>query len=412
VNVLRSRNIILPIALGLVFVSNSYTYAAEPTDESEIGFISIREDGRLGSTSGKKPSPQQNVSTSTNSQTQTQQSMPNMQAQIDAEMERHVAEKDARDAETERKIQEAMQRGDYNEMQRLMMEDFSKREENMLPPDMPQTSDTSNMQSRTQEPPAVQEALESVGFLNIASRTKDPNKPKINKPSQEAEKILSKLREISYNQQENKLDRCLSDMKLLVKQYPESAIFRKWLGIYYNANGMYQDSNDVFGHLLYMFPLDKNLWDDISIQYYFADNYRKLGDFNNAQITIDKILEKVKDQKTVDKVSVTTFRNMLLKRPDLVQMLFNYQNLLLEEATTKTVDKEKLDKIWDSIPKDDYKLLNNYYGFNLSTLEFLYGRFYNRKDILRNYVTHEGKTTDKETAKKVMEAKAIIADKY
>lgn len=409
---MRSRNIILPIALGLVFVSNSYTYAAEPTDESEIGFISIREDGRLGSTSGKKPSPQQNVSTSTNSQTQTQQSMPNMQAQIDAEMERHVAEKDARDAETERKIQEAMQRGDYNEMQRLMMEDFSKREENMLPPDMPQTSDTSNMQSRTQEPPAVQEALESVGFLNIASRTKDPNKPKINKPSQEAEKILSKLREISYNQQENKLDRCLSDMKLLVKQYPESAIFRKWLGIYYNANGMYQDSNDVFGHLLYMFPLDKNLWDDISIQYYFADNYRKLGDFNNAQITIDKILEKVKDQKTVDKVSVTTFRNMLLKRPDLVQMLFNYQNLLLEEATTKTVDKEKLDKIWDSIPKDDYKLLNNYYGFNLSTLEFLYGRFYNRKDILRNYVTHEGKTTDKETAKKVMEAKAIIADKY
>lgn len=409
---MRSRNIILPIALGLVFVSNSYTYAAEPTDESEIGFISIREDGRLGSTSGKKSSSQQNVSTTTNSQIQTQPSMPNMQSQIDAGMERHVAEKDAHDAETERKIQEAMQRGDYNEMQRLMMEDFSKREENMLPPDMPQIPDTSNMQGRTQEPPAVQEALESVGFLNIASRTKDPNKTKINKPSQEAEKILSKLREISYNQQENKLDRCLSDMKLLVKQYPESAIFRKWLGIYYNANGMYQDSNDVFGHLLYMFPLDKNLWDDISIQYYFADNYRKLGDFNNAQITIDKMLEKVKDQKPVDKVSVTTFRNMLLKRPDLVQMLFNYQNLLLEEATTKTVDKKKLDKIWDSIPKDDYKLLNNYYGFNLSTLEFLYGRFYNRKDILRNYVAHEGKTTDKETAKKVMEAKIIIADKY
>ena len=406
---MRSRNIILPIALGFIFVSNSYTYAAEPTDESEIGFISIREDGRLGSTGGKKPRPQQNVSTSTNSQIQTQPSMPNMQAQIDTEMERRIAEKDARDAETERKIQEAMQRGDYNEMQRLMMEDFSKRGENMLPPDMPQIPDMSNMQGRTQEPPAVQEALESVGFLNITSRTKDLNKPKINKPSQEAEKILSKLREISYNQQENKLDRCLSDMKLLVEQYPESAIFRKWLGIYYNANGLYQDSNDVFGHLLYMFPLDKNLWDDISIQYYFADNYRKLGDFNNAQITIDKVLEKVKDQKPVDKVFVTTFRNMLLKRPDLVQMLFNYQNLLLEEATTKTVNKEK---IWDSIPKDDYKLLNNYYGFNLSTLEFLYGRFYNRKDILRNYVAHEGKTTDKETAKKVMEAKTIIADKY
>ena len=413
-NVLRSQKFILPIVLGIIFTTNSYAFAAESTDESEIGFISIREDGRLGSTNGKKKRVQQTQSQQKNTQPSNQQLPPVLPPGVTPEMLAGATvgfdnPNAAQDAETERKIQEAMQRGDYNEMQRLIMEGIPNQG-SMMPPDI--SGIDMSGQGFAQEPAPVQEALDNIGFLNLASRTKDPNKPKINKPSAEAEKILTKLRKIALNQKENKFDECLSEMKSLSEQYPESAIFRKWLGIYYNANGLYQESNDVFGHLLYMFPLDKNLWDDIAIQYYFADNYRKIGDFKNAEITINTVLDRVKNQEPVDKVAVTTFRNMLLKRPDLVQMLFNYQQLLLDETTTKTIDKDKLDKIWDSIPKDDYKFLNNYYGFNLSTLEFLYGRFYNRKDILRNYVEHEGKTTDKETSKKVMEAKTIIANKY
>ena len=406
---MRSQKFILPIMLGIIFTTNSYAFAAESTDESEIGFISIREDVRSGKQIPKTTHSPQNQNTQTSKPIDSKNSTK-LPSGVTSE-----SNTGKQDVETARRIQYAMERGDYNEMQRLIMESSLDQGSVGLSNTTEQGSvgaSNTPKQGFSQEPVPVQEALNNIGFLNLASRAKDPNKPEINKPSAEAEKILLKLRKIATHQQENEFDECLSEMKSLSEQYPESAIFRKWLGIYYNANGLNQESNDEFGHLLYMFPLDKNLWDDVAIQYYFADNYRRLGDFKNAEITINTVLNKVKNKEIVDKVSVTTFRNMFLKRPDLVRMLFNYQLLLLDEAKTKSIDKEKLDKVWSSIPKDDYKLLNNYYGFNLSTLEFLYGRFYNRKDILKNYVEHEGKTTNKEISKQVMEAKTIIANKY
>ena len=367
--------------------AHSNVYA---NNDNEIGFISIKEKASPSKESTKLAKP--------NEQNIEEQSPP---------MNDNIPPVDAqRDEATEKAIQEAMRRGDYNEMQRLILEGASRNSGSFTPPnDM-------NSQSSAETSNSIDDVLRNIGFLNLAlNGKKQPDVP-TQTPSQEAEKVLSKLRIIASNQQEKKFNECLLEMKALSEEYPESAIFRKWLGIYYNANGLNQESNDEFGNLLYMFPLDKTLWDDVAIQYYFADNYRKLKDFKNAELTIHNVLEKIDSETQAEKTNVKTYHNMFLKRPDLVKFLFKYQQLLLEEEETKTIDKEKLDEVWALIPKEDYKLLDNYYGFNLSNLEYIYGRFYNRKDILRNYVEHEGKTTDKETSQKVMEAKTIISNKY
>lgn len=381
--------IVFSILLSSIFMASAHSnvYA---NDDNEIGFISIREKAST-SKEGTKLAKQ-------NEQNIEEQSPP---------MNDNIPSVDAqRDEATEKAIQEAMRRGDYNEMQRLILEGASRNGGSFTPPnDM-------NSQSSAETSNSIDDVLRNIGFLNLALNGKTQSDAPAQTPSKEAEKVLSKLRIIASNQQEKKFGECLSEMKALSEEYPESAIFRKWLGIYYNANGLNQESNDEFGNLLYMFPLDKTLWDDVAIQYYFADNYRKLKDFKNAELTIRNVLEKIDSETQAEKTNVKTYHNMFLKRPDLVKFLFKYQQLLLEEEETKTIDKEKLDEVWALIPKEDYKILDNYYGFNLSNLEYIYGRFYNRKDILRNYVEHEGKTTDKETSQKVMEAKTIISNKY
>lgn len=386
--VLKSK-IVFSIFLSSIFIASAHSnvYA---NDDNEIGFISIKEKAST-SKEGTKLAKQ-------NEQNIEEQSPP---------MNDNILSVDAqRDEATEKAIQEAMRRGDYNEMQRLILEGASRNGGSFTP------SNDMNSQSSAETSNSIDDVLRNIGFLNLALNGKTQPDAPTQTPSQEAEKVLSKLRIIASNQQEKKFNECLLEMKALSKEYPESAIFRKWLGIYYNANGLNQESNDEFGNLLYMFPLDKTLWDDVAIQYYFADNYRKLKDFKNAELTIRNVLEKIDSETQAEKTNVKTYHNMFLKRPDLVKFLFKYQQLLLEEEETKTIDKEKLDELWALIPKEDYKILDNYYGFNLSNLEYIYGRFYNRKDILRNYVEHEGKTTDKETSQKVMEAKTIISNKY
>lgn len=367
--------------------AHSNVYA---NNDNEIGFISIKEKASPSKEATKLAKPNEQ-----NMEEQTP-SMNNTIPPVDIQ----------RDEATEKAIQEAMRRGDYNEMQRLILEGVSRNGGALTP------SNDMDSQPSTETSNSIDDVLRNIGFLNLALNGKTKSDAPTQTPSQEAEKVLSKLRIIASNQQEKKFNECLSEMKALSEEYPESAIFRKWIGIYYNANGLNQESNDEFGNLLYMFPLDKTLWDDVAIQYYFADNYRKLKDFKNAELTIRNVLEKIDSETQAEKTNVKTYHNMFLKRPDLVKFLFKYQQLLLEEEETKTIDKEKLDEVWSLIPKEDYKLLDNYYGFNLSNLEYIYGRFYNRKDILRNYVEHEGKTTDKETSQKVMEAKTIISNKY
>ena len=75
-------------------------------------------------------------------------------------------------------------------------------------------------------------------------------------------------------------------------------------------------------------------------------------------------------------------------------------DLLIDKQKNKEINEKKLNKVWSRIQPSERPWLNNYYAMDLTDILYEYGMLYNRKDILKLYVTEKEKSTDKKQSKR------------
>lgn len=220
-------------------------------------------------------------------------------------------------------------------------------------------------------------------------------RPKI--PTEEAQKLIDELSTISNLKDKGQYSQALQKMSTLYKERQDISTFHKWEAVFQNLNGEYDESNLTLEKMFLTFPMDEELKSDDLVGYYTIDNYRNLGEKEKAEQALEKFKESSKDETTKPRNNT----------------LYLFQDFLLDyETNGQTVNKEKLDKTWESIPKAFQRHLNDFYGFDLDELSYIYGTYYNRKDILKSYVERKKTFEDKDTVRKVQEAKRIILSKY
>ena len=215
-------------------------------------------------------------------------------------------------------------------------------------------------------------------------------------PSEEALKILNILDKIVSFQNKGDFASALENMKILAQNYQEFPTFQKWVGIYQNELHEYSNSLETFNQTRNLFPFNQSGY-DMDVRYYEIDNLIHLKRYKEAQVKIKQYEENIDNEN---------------KNKELLLFLSNYQKFLIETKETGIINKEKLDTLWSKIPKDKERNLNAEKGVNLDELGYIYGKFYNRKDVLKKYVERNEKFRDDETIQNVISAKETIFSKY
>ena len=247
--------------------------------------------------------------------------------------------------------------------------------------------------------------LQEVGNFKIKAEPSLQVKPK-KITTQEEIKILEKLDKIISYQNKKKYKEALEEMKTLVSEYPENGVFYKWVAIYENSLRNYEESSSVIEQLRMMFPLSSNAVDkDFMIRYYEIDNARNTNKKEVAQKLIDQLKADNK-VKNSDKIIYD------IKEKDLTNFLCQYQTFLLNNKNYKDVDRKELTNLWKQIPKRHQRTLDDFYGYNIDDLTYIYGRAFNRKDLLKEYVEHEKENKNTVIIQQVKDAKKILYSKY
>ena len=247
--------------------------------------------------------------------------------------------------------------------------------------------------------------LQEVGNFKIKAEPSLQVKPK-KITTEEEIKIIDELNKIINCQNKKEYEEALEKMQSLVAQYPENGVFYKWVAIYQNALRDYNESASTIEQLRMMFPLSSNVIEkDFMIRYYEIDNARN----TNTKIITQNMINRLKEDnenKNSDKFIYD------IKEKDLTDFLCQYQTFLLNNKNYKDVDRKELVDLWEKIPKKHQKSLDDFYGYNIDDLTYIYGRAFNRKDLLKEYVEHEKENKDKIIIQQVKDAKKILYRKY
>ena len=247
--------------------------------------------------------------------------------------------------------------------------------------------------------------LQEVGNFKIKAEPSLQVKPK-KITTQEEIKILEKLDKIISYQNKKKYEEALEEMKTLAREYPENGVFYKWVAIYENSLRNYEESSSVIEQLRMMFPLSSNAVDnDFMIRYYEIDNARN----TNKKEVARKLIDQLKTDNQVKNSNKIIYD---IKEKDLTNFLCQYQNFLLNNKNYKDVDRKELTNLWKQIPKRHQRTLDDFYGYNIDDLTYIYGRAFNRKDLLKEYVEHEKENKDTIVIQQVKDAKKILYSKY
>ena len=236
---------------------------------------------------------------------------------------------------------------------------------------------------------------EELALSSISTPTKKPNMGKINiadeiidevfrkskkKDSKEVVRVKKQLAEAIEAANDFDYDKTLTIMKHLHVEHPESRVLIKWLGVYQNWNGQYEESLATFDEWRDSYPLAVELADeDFMVAYYITDNRRHLGfDVDDNIAALKKLAEKERELVLTGGMS----------RKALAQTLVDYQKFMVESdcgLKLKPTDSKILDDLWKQIPKTKQAHLDNYFGYNIDELTPVYATFYRRSDLMEEY---------------------------
>lgn len=235
---------------------------------------------------------------------------------------------------------------------------------------------------------------EDVALAKVQSKTPEPNMGKINiaddiildilrkkKPdTKEIARIKTQLAAAIEASNSKNYNKVLNIMEHLHAEHPESRTILKWLGIYQNWAGLYEESRDTFENLLATYPLNpEEAGKDFMLAYYTIDNERHLQEIVPTEKldALKALAEKQED-----------FSLGELGYKQATEFLADYQRFMVETkhgATLTPTDSKALDDLWKRIPKAKRAHLDNYYGYNIDELTPVYARFYHRKDLTEAY---------------------------
>ena len=237
---------------------------------------------------------------------------------------------------------------------------------------------------------------------NEPIQTRKKRRPKDTPEMSAIKETLTNVVELANAKQYNM---AIWNLKLLASQHPEFTTLQKWIGVYQNLNGEYIESESTFETLKLGFPLSNNIIQkDNMIRYYELDNMR-----HNMYMTKEAKLAKVKEFE--DYIDQLENGHVLegIPESEILDMLCEYQRFLINYESEKFIDHEKLDALWNFVPKEKKDHLDDFYGYNIDELTFIYAKHYNRKDLLKTYVTREKTSTNKAVQEHVRESKQILA---
>lgn len=247
--------------------------------------------------------------------------------------------------------------------------------------------------------------LSEVGNIKIAPEPNLEIKPK-KVTTQEAMAITSELNSIVDLQNKKRFEQAKEKMEKLAEVYPENGVFYKWIAIYENMLRDYNNSSLTIEQLKMMFPLSSGtVENDFMIRYYEIDNARNT---NTKAITQHMIEELKKDNETKNSSKMI----FDIKEKELTDILCQYQTFLLNNPDYKDTDRNELSSLWKRIPKNKQKQLDDFYGYNLDDLTYIYGMAFNRKDLLKEYVEHEKENKDTIIRQQIKNAKKVLFRKY
>lgn len=241
----------------------------------------------------------------------------------------------------------------------------------------------------TPAPTAEEKALSSIrqqrqvkknmGNINIAkdiisslSKGKEPDSPELIRVKRQLADAIEAANDQYY-------EKTLSIMEHLHAEHPESRAILKWLGVYQNWAGKYEDSMNSFEKLTASYTLNpEEVEKDFMVAYYTFDNARYLGAANQAQL---EALEKLAGKQGATSLGGQTYE-------EVAKTLVAYQKFMVDTDCGKTLtptDSKALDELWRLIPKAKQPHLDNYFGYNIDELTPVYASFYHRKDLTEAY---------------------------
>ena len=241
----------------------------------------------------------------------------------------------------------------------------------------------------------------NMGKINIADDIiSDVIRRSQKKDSAEVVRVKTQLAEAIEAANDQYFDKAVTILKHLNKEHPESRSIQKWLAIYQNWAGQYEDSEETLESLRSSYTLSREALDnDFMTAFYSVDNHRHLGYDVAKEIEALKALSEKQYSLPLESIDYAV----------LTKSLASYQEFMFKShngATLTHADSKSLDELWRMIPKQKQAHLDNYYGYNIDKLTPVYASFYNRKDLTNAYEQRQDKLRKHIVETEIKEKKA------
>ncbi|MGN8833069.1 hypothetical protein ACTNDZ_11060 [Selenomonas montiformis] len=269
--------------------------------------------------------------------------------------------------------------------------------------EMPKTAvDLENVKKRE-----MTEANNHVGGIQIFQDVLRDKKRHKKVDSQEVLNLKTRLLDVIELGNKKRYDQAVMIMDELIRQHPETMTLYKWAAVYANLAGDYDDSKYRFDDMRLQFPLSKDQIDaDLMIRYYEIDNAR-----HSPYLSKENLLQKIEQEKQyLQNIPDTQYKNLKGEsEKNIMLFLMDYQRFLLISDDGAYIESSDIDSLWSRLAVKKQTSLDDFYGFDIDQLTFLYAKHYNRKDLMEVYLAHNAETTNQNIIKQIKTVKSLLA---
>lgn len=251
------------------------------------------------------------------------------------------------------------------------------------------------------------EANTHVGSIQIVQDVLRDKKKHKKVDSKEVLDLKTRLLDVIELGNKKRYDQAVMIMDELIRQHPETMTLYKWAAVYANLAGDYDDSKYRFDNMRLQFPLSKDQIDaDLMILYYEIDNAR-----HSPYSSKGNLLQKIEQEKQyLQNIPDAQYKNLNgVSEKDIMLFLMDYQRFLLISDDGANVESSDIDSLWSRLAVKKQTSLDDFYGFDIDQLTFLYAKHYNRKDLMEVYLAHNAETTNQNIIKQIKTVKSLLA---
>ena len=253
----------------------------------------------------------------------------------------------------------------------------------------------------------VSEASTHVGSIQIVQDVLSDKKKHKKVDSKEILDLKTYLLDAIELGNKKRYDQAVIIMDELIRQHPETLTLYKWAAVYANLAGNYDDSNYRFDDMRLRFPLSNDRIDaDLMIRYYEIDNSR-----HSPYLSKGNLLQKIEQEKQyLQNIPDAQYKNLNgVSEKDIMLFLMDYQRFLLISDDGANIESSDIDFLWSRLAVKKQTSLDDFYGFDIDQLTFLYAKHYNRKDLMEVYLAHNAETTNQNIIKQIKTVKSLLA---